>query len=65
MFRFPRPLLRRTRAVAEQGTATAEYAVATLGACSVGTILVKLAQSDWFQNIIKDIISKIPDLLPW
>lgn len=65
MFRFLRPPFRTGRAVAERGTATAEYAVATVGACSIGGILVKLAQTDWFQNLIKDIINNIPDLLPW
>lgn len=62
MFRiFRRPL----RVTHEQGTATAEYAVVTLGACTAGTILIKILQSDWFSDILKSVIKWIPDLLPW
>ncbi|MDO9378151.1 MAG: DUF4244 domain-containing protein [Nocardioidaceae bacterium] len=40
----------------ERGLSTAEYAVGTLGACSIAGILLKVAGSDWFMDIIKLII---------
>lgn len=49
----------------ERGMTTAEYAVGTLGACSIAGILVKIAQSDWFGDLMQDLIEKIPDLLPF
>jgi hypothetical protein len=54
-------LLRR----AERGMTTAEYTVGTLGACTIGGVLVKVGQSEWFGDIVKDLISKIPDILPF
>lgn len=50
---------------AEQGMSTAEYTVGTLGACTVGGVLVKIGQSDWFGDLLQNVISKIPDLLPF
>ncbi|GAA3536975.1 hypothetical protein AFL01nite_11600 [Aeromicrobium flavum] len=44
---------------------TAEYAVGTLGACTIGGVLVKIGQSDWFGDLMQDLITKIPDLLPF
>jgi hypothetical protein len=55
--------LRRRRD--ELGMTTAEYTVGTLGACTVGGVLVKIGQSDWFGDLVKDVIGKIPDLLPF
>ena len=49
----------------ELGMTTAEYTVGTLGACTVGGVLVKIGQSDWFGDLVKDVIGKIPDLLPF
>ena len=49
----------------ERGMSTAEYAVGTIGACSVGGILVEVAQSDWFQNVVKGIFEGIPSILPF
>ncbi|MFY0408798.1 DUF4244 domain-containing protein [Solicola sp. PLA-1-18] len=40
----------------EAGLSTAEYAVGTLGACSIAGILLKVAGSDWFMDIVKMII---------
>jgi len=58
--------LRRVAARAdERGMSTSEYAVGTLGACTVGGVLVKIGQSDWFGDLLQDVISKIPDLLPF
>ena len=54
-------LLRR----AEGGMTTAEYTVGTLGACTIGGVLVKIGQSPWFGDLVKDLIGKIPDLLPF
>lgn len=54
-------LLRR----AERGMTTAEYTVGTLGACTIGGVLVKIGQSPWFGDLVKDLIGKIPDLLPF
>jgi hypothetical protein len=48
----------------ERGMTTAEYAVGTLGACTVGGVLVKVGQSEWFGDIVKDVIDNIPNLLP-
>lgn len=50
---------------AEQGMSTSEYAVGTLGACTIGGVLVKIGQSDWFGDLLQDVISKIPSLLPF
>ncbi len=50
---------------AERGMSTVEYSVGTLGACTVGGVLVKIGQSKWFGDLVKDVIEKIPDLLPF
>lgn len=50
---------------AEQGMSTAEYAVGTVGACTVGGVLVKIGQSEWFGDMVREIITKIPSLLPF
>ncbi len=49
----------------ERGMTTAEYTVGTLGACTIGGVLVKIGQSEWFGDLVKDLINKIPDLLPF
>ena len=49
----------------ERGMSTAEYAVGTVGACTVGGVLVKIGQSEWFGDLVRDILSNIPDLLPF
>lgn len=50
---------------AERGMTTAEYTVGTLGACTIGGVLVKVGQSDWFGDIVKGLLEKIPDILPF
>lgn len=50
---------------ADRGMTTAEYTVGTLGACTIGGVLVKIGQSEWFGDLVKDLINKIPDLLPF
>ena len=57
--------LRIDRRARERGMTTAEYAVGTLGACTVGGVLVKIGQSDWFGELVRDVFEKIPDLLPF
>lgn len=54
-------LLRRS----ERGMTTAEYTVGTLGACTIGGVLVKIGQSPWFGELVEDLIKKIPDILPF
>lgn len=54
-------LLRR----GERGMTTAEYTVGTLGACTIGGVLVKIGQSPWFGELVEDLIKKIPDILPF
>lgn len=49
----------------ERGMATAEYAVGTVGACTIGGVLVKVGQSEWFGQLVRDVLNKIPDILPF
>ena len=49
----------------ERGMTTAEYTVGTIGACTIGGVLVKVGQSQWFGDIVKDLLDRIPDLLPF
>ena len=55
----------RHQSRAEQGMSTAEYAVGTVGACTVGGVLVKIGQSEWFGEMVREVITKIPSLLPF
>ena len=57
--------LKALRRRGERGMTTAEYTVGTLGACTIGGVLVKIGQSEWFGDLVKDLINKIPDLLPF
>jgi hypothetical protein len=54
-------LLRR----AERGMTTAEYTVGTLGACTIGGVLVKIGQSQWFGDLVESLLNKIPSILPF
>lgn len=58
-------VLSRSRRAAEQGMSTSEYAVGTLGACTIGGVLVKIGQSEWFGDLVRDVLSNIPKLLPF
>ncbi|MDR7085736.1 hypothetical protein J2X11_000575 [Aeromicrobium panaciterrae] len=58
-------LKRAQRLRAERGMTTAEYTVGTLGACTIGGVLVKIGQSEWFGDLVKDLINKIPEILPF
>ena len=50
---------------AERGMTTAEYTVGTLGACTIGGVLVKIGQSEWFGDLVRDLFDKIPGILPF
>jgi hypothetical protein len=50
---------------AERGMTTAEYTVGTLGACTIGGVLVKIGQSQWFGDLVEGLLNKIPSLLPF
>lgn len=49
----------------EAGMTTSEYAVGTLGACTIGGVLVKIGQSEWFGSLVRDLFDRIPSLLPF
>jgi len=44
---------------------TAEYAVGTVGACGLGGVLLKIAESDWFGALVQDIIGRAVHWLPF
>ncbi len=50
---------------AERGMTTAEYTVGTLGACTIGGVLVKIGQSEWFGKLVEELFNKIPSILPF
>ena len=49
----------------EAGMTTSEYAVGTVGACSIAAILYQLAQSDWFSGILRDVFESVAGVLPF
>ena len=57
--------MKTLRRRAERGMTTAEYTVGTLGACTIGGVLVKIGQSEWFGDLVKDLLNKIHDILPF
>jgi len=60
-----RYLPKASRRRGEQGMTTSEYAVGTVGACGVAGVLYELANSDFFRNLLSDVISSVWDLLPF
>lgn len=56
--------VRRSVSRGERGMSTSEYAVGTLGACTIGGVLVKIGQSDWFGELVRDVLGNIPNLIP-
>lgn len=60
-----RPLGSRGTRRDERGMTTSEYAVGTVGACGVAGVLYELANSDWFNNLFRDVIGGVVDLLPF
>jgi hypothetical protein len=51
------PHLRRRRS--EAGMTTAEYTVGTLGACSFAAVLIQLAQTPWFGDLVKGLLENV------
>jgi len=51
--------LERERGRSEAGMTTAEYTVGTLGACSVAAVLIKIAQTPWFGDLVKGLLENI------
>lgn len=49
----------------DRGMSTSEYAVGTIGACTIGGVLVKIGQSEWFGELVRDLFDKIPSILPF
>ncbi|MGH1561186.1 DUF4244 domain-containing protein [Mumia sp. DW29H23] len=49
----------------EQGMTTSEYAVGTVGACTVGGAIYSIATSDWFNDFIKGVFEKGIEILPF
>lgn len=43
----------------DTGHTTAEYAVGTVGAACVGCVLIQTGQSDWFLDLIQQIIDQV------
>jgi len=43
----------------EAGMTTAEYTVGTLGACSFAAVLIKIAQTEWFGDLVKGLLGNI------
>ena len=43
----------------EAGMTTAEYTVGTLGACSFAAVLIKIAQTEWFGDLVKSLLGNI------
>ena len=65
MHRITRPFARLADSRDERGMSTVEYSVGTLGACTIGGVLVKIGQSEWFGDLVKSVIDNIPNLLPF
>lgn len=65
MHHVTRPFTRLAAVRDDRGMSTVEYSVGTLGACTVGGVLVKIGQSEWFGDLVKSVIDNIPDLLPF
>lgn len=47
----------------EAGMATAEYAVGTVAATSLGGILVWIFEQDWFRQLVSDLFRNLFTLL--
>lgn len=59
-------MIERTRSRrTDAGMTTSEYAVGTVGACSIAAILYQLAQSDWFTGRLQHIFEGIAGVLPF
>jgi|RhiMetdeSRZDD1v2_1073273.scaffolds.fasta_scaffold241090_1 Protein of unknown function (DUF4244) len=55
---------RNIRHRSDAGMTTSEYAVGTVGACSIAAILYQLARSDWFVGVLQGVFERITGVLP-
>jgi hypothetical protein len=46
----------RRRLSGDEGMSTAEYAVGTVAACGFAGTLIELLNSDWVQDLLKNVI---------
>jgi hypothetical protein len=53
------------RARGEDGMTTAEYAVGTVGACGLAGVLIKMVESEWFGDLVQNVIGKVVHWLPF
>lgn len=58
-------LTRRVIQRGERGMTTSEYAVGTVGACGVAGVLYELTQTDFFQGLMKSVITELTGILPF
>jgi hypothetical protein len=58
-------LARRVLKRGERGMTTSEYAVGTVGACGVAGVLYELTQTDFFQDLMKSVITELTSILPF
>jgi hypothetical protein len=49
----------------DKGMTTSEYAVGTVGACSIAAILYQLARSDWFTGMLRGVFEDVTGVLPF
>ncbi|HKE67831.1 MAG TPA: DUF4244 domain-containing protein [Nocardioidaceae bacterium] len=56
---------RKIRHRHDAGMTTSEYAVGTVGACSIAAILYQLARSDWFTGVLQDVFERVAGVLPF
>jgi uncharacterized protein DUF4244 len=49
----------------DKGMTTSEYAVGTVGACSIAAILYQLARSDWFTGMLQGLFQDVTGVLPF
>ena len=49
----------------DKGMTTSEYAVGTVGACSIAAILYQLSRSDWFTGMLQGVFEDVTGVLPF
>ena len=49
----------------DAGMTTSEYAVGTVGTCSIAAILYQLARSDWFTGMLQGVFERVTGVLPF
>jgi Protein of unknown function (DUF4244) len=58
-------MARRATRRDDKGMTTSEYAVGTVGACSIAAILYQLARSDWFTGMLQGLFEDVTGVLPF